>query len=112
MSNYYKNHHLEGIAHLKKIFPDGEADDLNWCVLSTSGVHGLSTTLDDLERECNGEECQHLSITVLVIMPRVVSMLWGHIDITLEDIPYLRKLVTSSLRFIGESQIGNTSVDQ
>jgi len=111
MSNYYKNHCLEGINHLKKIFPDGDANDLNWCVLSTSGVHGTYGTLDDLEKYFSSGELKYLSITALVIMPRVVSMLWGHIDITLEDIPYLRKLVTSSLRFMSESQTGNTSTE-
>jgi len=107
VSNYYKNHHIEGIEHLKGIFPDGEANDLNWCMLSTSGVHGLYINLDDIEKEFNKGEHRVLDITVLVIMPRIVSMLWGNISIVLADIPYLRKLVTSSLRFIGESQIGN-----
>ncbi|MFG6669385.1 hypothetical protein ACGYLS_02925 [Bacillus subtilis] len=103
MGNYYENQKLENIEHLKRIFPDGEANELNWCVLSTSGVHGLYRTLDDIE---NSDD-EHSSITVLVIMPRIVSMLWGHIDITKEDIPYLRKLTNSSLRYIQESQKNN-----
>jgi len=105
MSGYYKNHKLEGIDHLKRIFPNGEANDLNWCLLSTSGVHGLYTTLDDLEATMEDREV--LTITVLVVMPRIVSMLWGHIEITKDDLPYLRKLVSSSLKFIELSQEGN-----
>ncbi|WP_459503057.1 hypothetical protein [Bacillus sp. C1] len=106
MSNYYQNQRLESINQLKEIFPDGEANERNWCVLSTSGVHGSYTTLDDLEKDyANGE--REMSITVLVIMPRVVSMLYGHIDITISDIPYLRKLVSSSLKYIGKSQENN-----
>ncbi|WP_162533176.1 hypothetical protein [Bacillus cytotoxicus] len=38
MSNTYQNQQLEDIEQLKNIFPDGEADERNWCVLSTSGV--------------------------------------------------------------------------
>jgi len=106
MSGYYKNRRLEGIEHLKRIFPDGEANDLNWCLLSTSGVHGLYRTLDDLEYSF--EEDEVYSITALVVMPRIVSMLWGHIEITKDDVPYLRKLVSSSLKFIELSQEGNT----
>jgi hypothetical protein len=100
MGTYYKNYEIESIEQLKSIFPDGEANDLNWCVLSTSGVHGLYTTLDQLERDCASGEREYPSITVLVIMPRIVSMRWGHLNIALEDIPYLRKLVTSSLKFM------------
>ena len=103
MSSRYENHKLENLEHLKRIFPDGEADSLNWCILSTSGVHGLYTTLDDIQ----AGDYEHPSITVLVIMPRVVTMLYGHIDITLDDIPYLRKLVNSSLKYIVESQKNN-----
>lgn len=106
MGKYYQNQQLEGIEQLKSIFPDGEADERNWCVLSTSGVHGFYTTLDDLEQEYkNGNE--DLSVTVLVIMPRLVSMLYGHINITLDDVPYLRKLVSSSLKYMCKSQENN-----
>ncbi|AWC31028.1 hypothetical protein R6231_14390 [Bacillus cytotoxicus] len=106
MSNTYQNQQLEDIEQLKNIFPDGEADERNWCVLSTSGVHGLYTTLDDLEQEYkNGNE--DLNVTVLVIMPRLVSMLYGHINITIDDIPYLRKLVSSSLKYMCKSQENN-----
>ena len=104
MSEYYKNYRIENIEQLKSIFPDGKADESHWCVLSTSGVHGLFTTLNDLKKRDEGEK---LEITVLVIKPRIVSMLYGHIRISKEDIPFLRKLANSSVRYIGQSQVGN-----
>lgn len=41
-------------------------------------------------------------LTVLVIQPRVVRMLYGDIDITAEDVPYLQKLRASSRAVLGE----------
>jgi hypothetical protein len=43
----------------------------------------------------------------LVIKPREVSMLYGHIKVEEHDIEYLSNLVESSLRKMNESQQGN-----
>ena len=92
---HYNIFSFNTIDGLKSIFPDGKADEMNVCLFSTSGVHGLYTTIEELEDELKaGEE---LGLTVLIIHPRLVSMKYGHLDdITLEDIPYLKKLRKSS----------------
>lgn len=102
---------IKTIDDLKKIFPDGEADDLNWCLFSTSGVHGTYLKLKDLEElteeaKADGEDYVG-KLTVLVILPRIVRLEYGNISITPEDYPYIRKLAASSVEEIKKSQIGN-----
>lgn len=115
--NYYQNYKIDSMADLKSIFPRGEADVMNWCVFSTSGVHGTYLDLDTIEEYYQDPETfvrdEHFGepftpkLTVLVIKPRIVSMLYGQIDITQEDIPFLRRLCQSSLEAIRRSQAGN-----
>jgi hypothetical protein len=108
----YDTKKLESMEQLRKYFPNGEADDMNWCVLSTSGVHGSYTTLDDLEESWDitddeDDNYREHFITVLVIQPRLVNLRYGDIEIAKEDIPYLRKLVSSSVRAIKYTQKEN-----
>jgi hypothetical protein len=95
----YSVRRLRSLADLRSIFPEGKADQMNWCLLSTSGVHGDYGTLDDLEP---GE-----AITVLVINPRIVGLRYGHFAPEPEDVPWLRALVRSSLEEMAASQDGN-----
>jgi len=101
-SPYYKVlHSLKSLEDLKKVFPDGKADEYNWCFLSTSGVHGLCTTLDDIEEFPE-------DITVLVVHPRLVCLRYGNIQIiSKDDVEWLRGLVRSTIDAVGESQMGN-----
>lgn len=115
MSENYNS--INTIDDLKSIFPDGKADDLNWCLLSTSGMHGTYTKIDTLKeyfsnpqrfvKEENGGEDFDPRVTVLVVRPREVSMLYGHIEVEEKDLKYLSDLVESSLRKVNESQQGN-----
>jgi hypothetical protein len=108
MSHYSFNESIRSMADLRAQFPTGEADELNWCFLSTSGVHGTYTTLDRIEGppEEDGYVYPH-EITVLVVAPRMVRMNCGHIKIEPEDIPWLRRLVSSTLEAVARSQKGN-----
>ncbi|WP_413373333.1 hypothetical protein [Paenibacillus taichungensis] len=108
---------IKTIDDLKSIFPDGQADELNWCMLSTSGVHGTYTKLETIREyfsnpqefveEQNGGEDFEPKVTVLVVKPREISMLHGHIKVDEHDIEYLNDLVSSSLLKMSESQQGN-----
>jgi hypothetical protein len=98
---------IKSMADIRKMFPDGQADELNWCFLSTSGVHGSYATLDGMhEQDISEEPFRH--ITVLIVCPRLVVMKYGNIDVeTGEDEAFLRKLVTSSVEAVRKSQEGN-----
>lgn len=98
-----------GVQFLRHFFPDGEANEMNFVLFSTSGVHGTYTTLEDIEHslhkygdgECVDEDdppddyyCPE--VTYLVVQPRIVSMTYGNARVTLDDIPFLRRLRESS----------------
>lgn len=75
---HYKNiMSIKTMDDLKALFPDGKADNLNWCLFSMSGVHGGYESLDDLVEELNSDEDYEYPprINMLVIRPRMVSIL-------------------------------------
>jgi hypothetical protein len=98
---------IKTMANLRSFFPDGKANELNWCFLSTSGVHGTYATLDGMHEPEDGEE-PFRHITVLVVQPRLVVMRYGNIDVeTDEDERWLRELVNSTIVAVKKSQEGN-----
>ena len=112
-AHYHVFDGLKTIEDLKTIFPDGKADDLNWVFLSTSGVHGSYTTLDDLEKDPdyadNIDENGNAHITVLVLHPRMCCIKFGHMDINVKrDSAYLRGLVKSTVKEITKQSEGNS----
>ncbi|MEK8128637.1 hypothetical protein WMW72_12040 [Paenibacillus filicis] len=107
MSHYENKESIKTMDDLKSIFPDGEADEMNWCVFSNGGIHGGYEKLDDLAGDLDEDYEYPPRINVLVIRPRLVSMLYGYIEVNKEDIPFLRKLVNSTLQAIAKSQSGN-----
>jgi hypothetical protein len=109
---------------LHDLFPEGEANDLNLCFFSTSGVHGTYTTIEEIEAslrkygddEIEDEELDKMgdpddyagnTLTFLVLMPRLVTTYHGQVVVTLDDIPFLKKLRASSRRAM--VTIGGTS---
>lgn len=96
----YSTRELETWDHLKSLFPDGEANELNWCFVGTSGVHGSYTKLD------RWPEVD--TFTVLVVQPRTVAMFYGNLTCRdAEDVRYLRQLVNTTLAAINETQSTN-----
>jgi len=114
---------INGIDALKEIFPEGEANDMNFVMFSTSGIHGTHFDLDDIEESLKkyGDEPDFLRnvdkddtdvpddyirnyLTILVIHPRLVQLKYGVIEVILEDIPYLRKLAKSSVEVFEATQ--------
>lgn len=88
-----------GMRTLRAIFPSGEADEMNICLFSTSGIHGHHGTIEQAAR---GEVDY---VTFLVIHPRAVSMVYGNVYARCSaDYDFLRRLRASSHKVI--AQIG------
>ncbi len=111
-SSHYGVRHLNAgrkaytVDDLKKFFPDGKADPLNFVMLSTSGVHGsyrsISDVLDDAEAPDDEKE-----ITILIVHPRIVFLQYGNLRFKRDDEEFLRGLVESSIEAMAESQKEN-----
>lgn len=76
---------------LRQMFPEGEANELNFVLFSTSGVHGTYTTIEEAETE------EYPSVTFLIVHPRIVGMRYGNCEPqTPEDWAFLKKLRETS----------------
>lgn len=104
----------DGMAAIRQIFPDGEADELNFCLFSTSGVHGSYQTIEEAEEHLNKpSEETHGDVTFLIVHPRIVCLRYGNCQPqNADDISFLKKLRASSWRAvkkIGESDAASSS---
>lgn len=111
---------LQTIEEVKELIVTADKQ-MNWLVLSTSGVHGTYATLDQIEQNMiEDDEDPHYQeraldengnimyfITVLIIQPRRCTTYYGHVQIQRTDIPWLRQAVTESLAGIERSQREN-----
>jgi hypothetical protein len=90
----------DGMEALRQIFPDGEANEMNAVLFSTSGVHGtyclIEAVEDYMQREVRDGP---RDVTFCLIHPRIVCMRYGTAEPrTADDIAFLKKLRASSLR--------------
>ncbi len=99
----------DGMNELREMFKDGEADDLNFCLFSTSGIHGSYNTLESVERcvmpqqDANAEEYGQTQLTFLIVQPRLVVLRYGNCEpMTTDDFSFLRKLRASTFRVFAE----------
>ena len=109
---HYKVIALNSMAELRRIFPKGKANEDNWLVCSTSGVHGTYTTLDEIEHHVpdpdDEDDYQPTDVTVLVIQPNLCNLYYGEMyAVSPEDITFLRGVVASSINAIIRTQMGN-----
>jgi len=87
-----------GMEALRAMFPEGEADDLNMVLFSTSGVHGTYNTIEEAEAHLQspGDE-SFAEVTFLVLHPRLVALRYGVCTPnTQADIEYLKRLRATS----------------
>lgn len=77
-----------------------EDADLNWLFLATSGVHGTYTPMD--ERETDDQ-----STTVLIVQPRLVCVLWGHLEIPKHADAAMRQWVKWTTEAVASQAVGN-----
>lgn len=101
---------------LRQMFPNGEADDLNFCLFSTSGVHGTYSTIESAEEMmAHGNKYEDgepgtPSVTFLIVHPRIVCLRYGNCEPkTAQDIEFLKKLRQSSWEAV--KSIGRPSSD-
>jgi hypothetical protein len=99
-SDYYSVHRLIGgrgaaMAALRELFPEGEANELNFVLFSTSGVHGTYCTIE----ACEAGDTK--DVTFLVIQPRIVALRYGNVEpLTPDDFTFLKKLRASSIKAV------------
>jgi len=103
-----------GVAGLRAMFGDPPtANEMNFALFSTSGVHGQYTTIEEIEEslakygptpafmqdeneESIPDDYQGPSLTVAVYHPRIIGIGYGNVEVTLEDISFLKALRQSS----------------
>ena len=92
----------DGMAALREFFPDGQANEMNAVLFSTSGVHGTYGTIEEaaLELETGVDEegePADPSVTFLVVQPRIVCLRYGNCrPRTADDIAFLKTLRATS----------------
>jgi len=98
---HYQNAELDDMGDVRECI-EGECDELNWLFVGTSGVHGSYAKLDeypDID-----------TFTVLIVRPRLVSMIFGHIEIEKHtDVKYLHERVNETVDVIQEVHGGGRS---
>jgi len=90
---------------LRLLFPNGRADEMNFVLFSTGGVHGSYATLEQIEAsfEKDGPPAgmtpadELPQVTVLVVQPRLVCLRFGNAIVTPENLPWLKGLRASSM---------------
>lgn len=92
-----------GMSALREFFPDGKAGELNLCLFSTSGIHGMYTTIEEAEadwkRGCKDEDGEDTTpqVTFLIVQPRICTVRHGNCNpTTADDFKFLKKLRKSS----------------
>ena len=84
---------------LRELFPNGDANEMNFVLFSTSGIHGTYQTIEE------AESATHPSVTFLIVHPRAVAMRYGNVHpVTTDDFDFLKKLRASSQEVV--SKIG------
>ena len=95
MSDYYTTNEIEtadAMDTLRQWFPEGRANNLNFVIFSTSGVHGTHHTIEDSEASWYA-----VPVTFLLICPRTVKTYWGNcLPQTPDDFDFLKRLRASS----------------
>lgn len=93
----------DSMAALREMFPSGKADDLNFVLFSTSGVHGTYRTIEDVEDD-GGD------VTFLVVHPRIVGLRYGNCEPrTPEDFDFLKRLRASSYEAVASIGEGSAA---
>lgn len=108
--NHYSVIKEMAITLLRRIFPRGEANELNFVLFSTSGVHGTYNMIEDAEKvlttapiDLDKDDCCLSEITFVIIQPRLCTIYYGNCEPkNIEDIKFLKKLRQSSWDIVQE----------
>ena len=87
-----------GMDALREMFPEAKADELNFVLFSTSGVHGTYNRIEEAESFLLGESDDGFAeVTFVIVHPRLVAMRYGVCNPeTQDDIDFLKALRESS----------------
>lgn len=101
-----------GMKALRECFPDGEANEFNLVLFSTSGVHGTYQTIEGAQEEVKasklaawrkqyedeGNDIKYIGgVTFVILHPRQVCVRYGNCyPRTDDDFAFLKKLRRSS----------------
>lgn len=106
-SIFRTNHELAEDA-LRKMFPEGEANEMNFVLFSTSGVHGSYATIEDAHAAvASASEDESTDVTFLIVQPRLVCLRYGNVTVTDDNVEYLKKLRASSLAVVSKIGLGD-----
>lgn len=95
---------FNGMDFLREIFPEGVADEMNFVLFSTSGIHGSYTKIEEIKLGMTSSDFTS-PVTFIFIQPRKVTVRYGNATPkTEDDLNFLKRLRDSSLREI--SRIG------
>jgi hypothetical protein len=100
---------FSGMQALRDMFPEGVADELNFVLFSTSGVHGTYNTIEEAESVISGAASEDAitDVTFLIVHPRLVSLRYGECQpASLRDIEYLKCLRASSHAVVAKIGMG------
>lgn len=105
--NIFHTKEHTGMDDLRGMFQDGIANELNFCLFSTSGVHGTYATIEDAEKiivRGNKDEDgipETPTVTFLIVHPRIVCLRYGNCTPkTKDDIAFLKALRKSSIEAV------------
>jgi len=82
---------------LREMFPDGAANEMNFVLFSTSGVHGSYATIEDAMKD-EPDDDGKWRVTFLIVQPRLVCMRYGNVRFGAEDVLFLKSLRATSRR--------------
>jgi hypothetical protein len=106
--NLFRVQPFEGMEFLRTMFPDAKADDMNFVLFSTSGVHGTYMTIEEATDELRFWGPDHENsptVTFVVVHPRLICLKYGNCQPkTQGDIDFLKQLRQSSWEMV--PQIG------
>lgn len=98
---YYSTNMIKtdrAMSVLRELFPNAVADENNFVLFSTSGVHGSYVTIEDCESELVSLRGGPLPlVTFIIIKPRIVQTCYGNCrPETIDDCTFLKQLRMSS----------------
>lgn len=114
--NIYATHTPDtALQMLREWFPDGAGINyMNFVLFSTSGVHGMYTTIEEVEQDIkeygdnppdDDDEYHPREVTFLLVQPRIVGLTYGNCACrTLDDVKFLKRI--RELSWLATQQIG------
>ena len=96
--NIFRVKEHSAMSLLRNVFPEAKANELNFVLFSTSGVHSTYNTIEESEAHFRGENPDgYGEITFLVIHPRICCLQYGNVTpMNQEDFVFLKQLRQSS----------------